>query len=119
MTHRVLSNQFLDHVDLAKVRAVDFPGHVGDPDPVGRMEGWQEKFGGTTEARHYPEGETPSSKVEGLREHIRSGGEVPPVTINHWKASGYMALDDGHHRAVASYLEGRGVRATIKEWDNI
>jgi hypothetical protein len=119
MTHRVLSDQFLSHEDLGKVKAMDFPGHIGDPDPVGRMQGWQEKFGGTGEARHYDEGETPEAKVRGLQDHFRTGGEVPPVVVNHWKASGYMSMDDGHHRAVAAHLEGKGLRATVKEWDNI
>lgn len=119
MTHRVLGNQFLDHEALGKVRAVDFPGHIGDPDPVGRMEGWQEKFGGTGEARHYGEGETPRTKVDALRGHLESGGDVPEVHINHWKASGYMALSDGHHRAVAAHLLGQGIKARVTEWDNI
>ena len=119
MTHRVLGPQFLSPEELGKVHAVDFPGNIGDPDPVGRMENWQSKFGGTTEARHYDEGNSPTKHVDALREHLRSGGEVPPVHINHWKASGYMAMSDGHHRAVAAHLEGQGVPAIIKEWDNI
>lgn len=119
MSHRVLGNQFLSHEELGKVRAVDFPGHVGDPDPVGRMEGWQQKFGGTGEARRYSEGETPTTKVGALQEHLRSGGVVPEVHINHWKASGYMALSDGHHRAVAAHLLGQGIKARVTEWDNI
>lgn len=117
--HRALGPQFMSHEEIGKVHAIDFPGNIGDPDPVGRMEGWQEKFGGTNEARAYPEGATPTSHVNALREHFRAGGEVPPVTINHWKKSGYMAMSDGHHRAVAAHLEGQGVHAIIKEWDNI
>ncbi len=117
--HRTLGPQFMSHEDLGRVRAVDFPGHIGDPDPVGRMQGWQEKFGGTTEARDYPAGDSPASRVQGLRDHFQTGGEVPPVHINHWKKSGYMALSDGHHRAVAAHLEGRGVHAVVKEWDDI
>jgi hypothetical protein len=83
------------------------------------MQGWQEKFGGTTEARPYEAGDGPAAKVEALRAHIRAGGEVPPIHINHWKQSGYMSISDGHHRAVAAHLEGRGIRADVHEWDNI
>lgn len=119
MSHRVLGQQFLDHETLGKIKATDFPGHIGDLDPVGRMEGWQEKFGGTGNARPYDEGVTPASQIASLRAHISQGGEVPAIRINHWKASGYMGMEDGHHRAVAAHLEGKGVPAIIHEWDNI
>lgn len=47
------------------------------------------------------------------------GGAVPAIRINHWKESGYMSIEDGHHRAVAAYLEGQQVPAIIHEWDKI
>lgn len=121
LSHSALSPvQFIEHADLAGLRAVDFKGHIGDPDPVGRMEDWQAKFGGTTEARHYAEGDSPTAAVERLRGEIREGGGVQePIHVNHWKASGYMSISDGHHRAVAAYLEGQGVPARIKVYENI
>lgn len=109
-----LGPQFLDHETLGRVRAVDFPGKIGDPDPVGRMQGWQDKFGGTGEARHYEEGVSPASHVAQMRDSVRSEGVHSPIVVNDWYSDGNYSMHDGHHRAVAAYLEGQGVPAIIK-----
>lgn len=117
MSHRVLGEQFLDHQALGRLRASDFPGDIGDPDPVGRMENWREKF--PTMSRQYDEGDGPTARVEKFRGDMKKGDEFPPIRVNHWKQSGYMSIEEGHHRAVAAHLEGRGAKAIIHEWDDI
>lgn len=111
--NRYQFSTYLTPEDLGSVRATDFKGFVGDPDPVGRMNDWQEKFGGSSAARPYAEGESPDSKVNELRQAIRSGeGIRQPIMVNEW-ADGSRGMADGHHRAVAAFLENEPVRATI------
>lgn len=113
-----LGPQFLEHHELAEVNAGDFKGKIGDPDPVGRMEHWQSLFGGTSEARPYDEGDSPTAAVGRMRESVRDKGVERPVHINEW-SDGRRTVSDGHHRAVAAFLEGHGVPAHIKVYPNI
>lgn len=110
--------QFIDHTSLGSVRTPDFGGTVGEPDPVGRMEKWQSMFGGTGEARHYDEGDTPTKRVGALQQHLAQGGEVPPISVTHWhyqdSSHDYQSIMDGHHRAVAAHLAGQGIAAQVK-----
>jgi len=111
-------HQFLGHAEVGALKALDFKGHIGDPDPVGRMEHWQSKFGGTTEARHYDEGDSPTAAVDRMRKDVRARGVQEPITINEW-GDGTRTIYDGHHRAVAAHLEGQGVPAHIKVYKDI
>jgi hypothetical protein len=110
--------QFLEPHELAQVRAMDFKGTIGDPDPVGRMEHWQSLFGGTSEARPYPEGDSPTARVGRLRESVRQEGVKEPLHINEW-GNGDRVMMNGHHRAVAAFLEGKGAPARITVYPEI
>jgi hypothetical protein len=111
-----LGPQFLSHQELGSLRSTDFPGPIGDPDPIGRMEGWQEKFGGTGEARHYEPGDNPTKHVAAIRESVREHGVQEPITVREWRykdGSRDRTIYDGAHRAVAAHLEGQGAPAKI------
>lgn len=108
----------LEPHEVAGIKALDFKGNIGDPDPVGRMEHWQSLFGGTTEARHYDEGDSPTKHVERLRADVRQHGVQYPIHVNEW-GDGSRSLSDGHHRAVAAYLEGQRVPARIRVYKDI
>lgn len=97
--------QFLDHASLGELKASDYAGHVRDG--VGAMESWQEKFGGSGSAREYDEGDSPAHSVDRMRSSIREqGGVQKPITLVDWGS--HTSIKDGHHRAVAAYMEGHG-----------
>lgn len=113
-----LGPQFYSHEQLGALQASDYKGTVAEG--VGAMKSWQEKFGGPKgygNAREYDEGDGPEQAVERLRPSIRERGVEKPITVVDW--GDYESIKDGHHRAVAAHLEGKGApveRMTVDQY---
>jgi len=58
-----------------------------------------------------PQNEIDWQKVEAIRDHLRSGGNVPPVVVAQYR--GFIMPIDGHHRAAAHDLEGLPLDAYV------
>jgi hypothetical protein len=104
-----LGPQFFDHAALGDLKASDYAGHVREG--VEPMERWQQQFGGSGNAIHYDEGDSPTAHVSRLREDIRTNGVQKPITVVDWGT--HRSIKDGHHRAVAAHLEGQGAPGEV------
>lgn len=116
MSNPNLGPQFFEHERLGSLNASDYKGTVAEG--TAPMERWHGLFGGTTEGRPYDDGVTPTSHVESLRADIRERGVQHPITAVDYSddpdaASLGIRIRDGHHRAVAAYLEGQGAPVEV------